>query len=768
MKNRSLIVKQFIIFSLFIIIPVIFITSISNYAIMKYSEAEISKSGIGELKVAENITDLISQTISNDIINLSLNEQLNKLYGITDINSILNKSDDNLMLIRLLGTLSHIVETNSLYSSIYINLDNFDYIITSNGIYHKDDFQDRSWIEQYLKYKDSKEPISWISPRAIDSNGIRNTYIMSYIFPLTPYTTKLRGSIAINIYENALCEHINSNNSNSSDNISIINMNGDVISHVDKSLISSNISNTPYITEILKTNINEGYLIEDVNGKNCLVTYYKSSKNGWIYVGVFSLDTLYNKVNTLRLNFIYISIALLVSGVFLSYIISRKIYNPIKKLAQQIKRVKGIDFGNENEFTILSRTFDAMIKEEDKLFRAIEKSKKNLRENYILSLLRGVPLSDDSGYDEHSDLFPFKNFICCIITIDRYKDFIENFSYENQYYLKTAILNLSQEILGVPFVCEGIVMDGNKIVIIVNSDDKDITQEYSLLNGYFQTIQKEAAKVIETTITVCIGNIYDNIHKVRTSYHEAQSLLNHKFILGYEKVLFYGKDFTDSNSKYYYPFTIEKQILNNVDVGSKEAVLASVNDFINEIKNNKELSYDNTMLILNQLLGSIIKYLLNLNISVSKIFGNDFNIYSKLADIETLDETGLFLANVFLQIIEYCEKIKVDDTSHIAKIMDYIHKNYKQDIAINTLADYVGLSYSHVRKIFNDATGENIVNYINNMRIEEAQRLLRQTNMSINDIALSLGYNNKQSFNRFFKKYVSINPGEYRNIKSGL
>ncbi len=767
MKNRSLIVKQFIVFSLFIIIPVIFITSISNYAIMKYSEAEISKSGIGELKVAENITDLISQTISNDIINLSLNEQLNKLYGINDINSILNKSDDNLMLIRLLGTLSHIVETNSLYSSIYIYLDNFNYIITSNGIYHKDDFQDRSWIEQYLKYKDLKEPISWISPRAIDSNGIRNTYIMSYIFPLTPYTTKLRGSIAINIYESALCEHINSNNSNSSDNISIINMNGDVISHVDKSLISSNISSKPYISAILKADKNEGYFIQDVNGKNCLVTYYKSSKNGWIYVGVFSLDTLYNKVNALRANFIYISIALLILGILLSYIISRKIYNPIKKLAQQIKSVKGIDFGNENEFTILSRTFDAMIKEEDKLFRTIEKSKKNLRENYILSLLRGIPLSD-SGYDEHLELFPYKNFMCCIITIDRYKDFVENFSYENQYYLKTAILNLTQEILGVPFACEGIVMDGNKIVIIVNSDDKDITQEYTLLSGYFQTIQKEAAKVIETTITVCIGNICDNIHKVRTSYHEAQTLINHKFILGYEKVLFYGRDFTDSNSKYYYPFTIEKQILNNVDVGSKEAVLASVNDFINEIKNNRELTYDNTMLILNQLLGSIIKYLLNLNISVSKIFGNDFNIYSKLADIETLDETGLFLANIFLQIIEYCEKVKVDDTSHIAKIMDYIHKNFKQDIAINTLADYVGLSYSHVRKIFNDATGENIVNYINNMRIEEAQRLLRQTNMSINDIALSLGYNNKQSFNRFFKKYVSINPGEYRNIKSGL
>jgi YesN/AraC family two-component response regulator len=171
------------------------------------------------------------------------------------------------------------------------------------------------------------------------------------------------------------------------------------------------------------------------------------------------------------------------------------------------------------------------------------------------------------------------------------------------------------------------------------------------------------------------------------------------------------------------------------------------------------------MLILNQLLGNTIKYLLNLNLSVSKIFGSDFNIYSQLAETETLDEAGLFLINIYLRIIEYCDQTKIDNKSHIVKIMEYIQNNYKQDIAINTLAEYVGLSYSHVRKVFNNETGENIVNYINNMRIEEAQRLLRQTGMNINDIALSLGYNNKQSFNRFFKKYVGINPGEYRCMK---
>jgi AraC-like DNA-binding protein len=431
-------------------------------------------------------------------------------------------------------------------------------------------------------------------------------------------------------------------------------------------------------------------------------------------------------------------------------------------LVQEIKTRRGLDvIANDNEVTLLSKTFEAMIREEDQLFNSIEKSKKYLRENYLICLLRGKTPGDD----EQIDLFPYKYFVCGIITIDRYEDFVANFSYEQQFYLKSVILNLSEETIGSSFKCSGIAMEGGRIVLIINFDNEDSNLVFSMLKNSFTVIQNESTKVIETTITVCLSTIYNNIHKVRIAYYEAQHLLKLRFMSGYGNIIC-NIDKNDCIRKYYYPFSLEKQILNNVDTSCKSALLVSLNDLITELKENKELSYDNVMLILNQLLGNTVKYLLNQNLSVSKIFGSDFNIYSRLADIETLDEAGLFLSNIFLQIIEYNEKLRDDGKSHIAKIMEYIQKNYKKDIAVNDLADHVGLSYSHVRKIFNDETGENIVNYINNMRIEEAQRLLRQSNLNINDIALSLGYNNKQSFNRFFKKYVGINPGEYRNIKT--
>ena len=107
--------------------------------------------------------------------------------------------------------------------------------------------------------------------------------------------------------------------------------------------------------------------------------------------------------------------------------------------------------------------------------------------------------------------------------------------------------------------------------------------------------------------------------------------------------------------------------------------------------------------------------------------------------------------------------IKCYSKNYLADIIQYISNNYKNDIGINDISEHVGLSYSHVRKIFKDELRENIIEYINKLRIKEAKNLLSNTNLSIKCIATDLGYNNDQSFTRFFKKYEGITPGDYRS-----
>jgi AraC-like DNA-binding protein len=778
-KNYTLIVKLFIALSLFIIIPVIIVATSTNYTIKDYSETEISKSGIGKLKVANQITDLFDAFVKKDALRISLDSNLTNFYDRTKFDANSKNKEDLFVMYKIQNMLSDIVNTNDQYHSVYLYLDNSNYVITNEKVCLKENFDDTEWVKSYMYNKYLKEPIAWLNPRltsqmpssnsagGLDESKSSNSsnYVISCIYPLTPYTTELSGAIVVNIYENKLSYLINSDNIDGGVSIGIINSKGDVVTDADKTLIGTNISYKEYITHVLTLirNNDEGSLNTTIKGKKYLITYLKATTlSDWIFVGTFPLDNLTNSVNSIRMPIIYICIALLIIGISLSYLISRRLYNPVKKLVNDIKNRKGIDIiGNENEVTLLSKAFDSLIKQEDHLFNTIEKNTRHLRENYLLGLLKGR----SSESDEHDGIFHNQYFICTIISIDRFNEFVSNFPSDHQYYLKTVILSISEDLISESFPCSGLVMEKDKIVLIINPDTADYSNTICVLKQCFDLIQKEVSKLIDSSVTFSIGNICNNLTDIKSSYHDAQNQLKLRFMKGHG-IIINNEDTYTGNSKYYYPFTFEKQILNYVDAGSKDALINSLSDFFNDIKENQKLTYDNVILIINQLLGSTIKYLLDLNISVSDVFGNDFNIYSQLTEIETLDDVSLWLAKIYLRIIEFCEKPKAENKVHITNIMNYIHKNYKKDIDINMLADHVGLSYSHVRKIFNDETGENIVNYINNLRIEEAQRLLRQTEMNMNEIALSLGYNNNQSFNRFFKKYVGITPGEYRNIKA--
>jgi AraC-like DNA-binding protein len=203
-------------------------------------------------------------------------------------------------------------------------------------------------------------------------------------------------------------------------------------------------------------------------------------------------------------------------------------------------------------------------------------------------------------------------------------------------------------------------------------------------------------------------------------------------------------------------------MLNQVKTGDINAVEKTVKRLVGELRSKIGLSSDNVRQIFNQLVGdTIIKYLTDSNIDMSHIFGSNFNIYNELSKKETVEDIEQWLIKIYKIMFGYLNKYKSDDDK-IYKIMDYIQMNYKRDIGIQDIADYVGLSYSHVRKIFKDKIGKNIGDVINSLRMQEAKDLLVRTEISIKDLALVLGYNNDQTFSRIFKKLEGITPGEYR------
>lgn len=114
-----------------------------------------------------------------------------------------------------------------------------------------------------------------------------------------------------------------------------------------------------------------------------------------------------------------------------------------------------------------------------------------------------------------------------------------------------------------------------------------------------------------------------------------------------------------------------------------------------------------------------------------------------------------------LDEIRWLTKGQIDIAKRVEK---RIVENLKTKHSIIELAKEYCVSASSLKNYFNRVYGEPISVYLRNKRMIAAQELLEQTNLSIAQIALSVGYENQSKFASVFKRYGGTSPVEYRRI----
>lgn len=96
------------------------------------------------------------------------------------------------------------------------------------------------------------------------------------------------------------------------------------------------------------------------------------------------------------------------------------------------------------------------------------------------------------------------------------------------------------------------------------------------------------------------------------------------------------------------------------------------------------------------------------------------------------------------------------------RVIDYLQVHYAENLQMTDLADIAGVSTSHFQRCFKRQTGMTPVQYLNGLRVEEAKRLLCDTDLTIVDIALQVGYGSQSYFWRVFMKQVGATPTVFR------
>ncbi|WP_145953935.1 helix-turn-helix transcriptional regulator [Paenibacillus bovis] len=98
----------------------------------------------------------------------------------------------------------------------------------------------------------------------------------------------------------------------------------------------------------------------------------------------------------------------------------------------------------------------------------------------------------------------------------------------------------------------------------------------------------------------------------------------------------------------------------------------------------------------------------------------------------------------------------------MSDIAQYIKQHHQQALSLQTIANQFHLSPSHLSRMFKRTTGFHLTEYMNTIRIQTAQQLLRESDLKIIDIAEAAGFNNFSHFGKIFKQMCQVSPREYR------
>ncbi len=151
-------------------------------------------------------------------------------------------------------------------------------------------------------------------------------------------------------------------------------------------------------------------------------------------------------------------------------------------------------------------------------------------------------------------------------------------------------------------------------------------------------------------------------------------------------------------------------------------------------------------------------------------------VYGMLDTLSSVKD-GFYAVQQFLTILyelSRCENARTlasssyakvaveDDSRRILKVKNFISKNYMDELRLPELASLAGMSSSAFSRFFKLHTGRNISEYIIDLRLGYAARMLVDTDKCISEIGFDCGFNNLSNFNRIFKKKKGCSPSEFR------
>ncbi len=426
-----------------------------------------------------------------------------------------------------------------------------------------------------------------------------------------------------------------------------------------------------------------------------------------------------------------------------------KTYMPIDSVMQLFSEegIGGIDE--------LSDSVKKVIRENEIMNSKLAISQKSLKRSYLKDLLHGLTCMDMNELNSNFGItFPFKK--CRVVYLEcGCRDENTEKNIWGSYFFEEAIGQMLVKLLGGEFI----QLQNDKYALIMSAEKEQIKNEFV---GKLLQVIEAAEKNYGVYLFVVVGKTVANISSISESYQSVLDVLEHRFSYEKQSVVCYD-DIEFKKQELYYPVEVESDLVNDVLHGYREKADRTLEMIIEENLRKRSLNMQNLTELKFALTSTIKRIIRNMGETAENLFGEGSLVYLEISAATSTDELKNNVLKIFEVLNEYVSLKSKNQQNRITKsVVEYIRKNFDKDISLETVSEHLYISQGHINKIMRKDMNKSFKEYLDEVRITEAKRLLTETAMPVNKISESVGYLNANSFIRLFKRYTDISPGEYR------
>ena len=270
-----------------------------------------------------------------------------------------------------------------------------------------------------------------------------------------------------------------------------------------------------------------------------------------------------------------------------------------------------------------------------------------------------------------------------------------------------------------------------------------------------------------------IGVPVNRLRELPVSFERASHAFAHRYLVEESRIINSSdmkqsvySDETDFDINDVSPKQLDRnKIREFLKTGDREESIYFVEEFFKDLRTNAMKSVMFRQYIIMDAYFCVIDFLEGLQIPKSEI--EPLDITSGILQNE--EAAMSYVVKIIAKALELRDKSASNRYGDVVdEVMAYIEKNYAdEELSLNLLASHVNFSPNHLSMVFSQQTGQTLIKYVTDYRMNKAKELLRCTNKKSSVVSMEVGYKDPHYFSYLFKKTQGITPTQYRGGKGG-